>query len=156
MTRKVILAMILVFAAHAAAAENPVHWSLASVPQKPLRRGATFTPKLLARIDPGWHLYALEQPEGGPIPTDIALAEPSPLTLGAVRASKPIELLDPNFNQRVGLYIEKAEFALPLAVKPGTTAGPQHAALRVRYQCCNDTMCLPPRTASLDLTFTVK
>ncbi len=138
------------------AAENPVHWSLAAVPQKPLRSGAAFTAKLLAQIDTGWHLYALEQEEGGPIPTEISLADLSSLTLGSVRASKPIQLLDPNFNKRVGLYIEKAEFSLPLTVAASAPAGPLHAAVHVRYQCCNDTMCLPPRNAALDLSITIR
>jgi len=138
------------------AAENPVHWSGAAIPQKALRPGTTFTAKLLARIDPGWHLYALEQEEGGPIPTEISLADQSFLTLGTVRASKPIQLFDPNFNKRVGLYIDKAEFNLPLTVAAAAPEGSQHTAIRARYQCCNDTMCLPPRTAAVDLAVTVK
>ncbi len=142
-------------AAQANAAENPVHWSTAPI-QKPCAPGSTFTAKLLARIDPGWHLYALEQEEGGPIPTEISLAGESYLSLGTIRVSKPIQLLDPNFNKRVNLYIEKAEFSLPLTVATEATPGPQHAALHVRYQSCNETMCLPPRTATIDLAVSIK
>jgi thiol:disulfide interchange protein DsbD len=142
-------------AAQANAAENPVHWSTAPI-RKPCSAGSTFTAKLLARIDPGWHLYALEQDEGGPIPTEISLAGQSYLSLGTIRASKPIQLLDPNFDKRVNLYIEKAEFTLPLTVAAEATPGPHHAALHVRYQCCNETMCLPPRSVTVDLAVSIK
>ncbi len=148
--------LIAIFAAMLTfAAENPVHWSTVT-PQKSFPPGGAFTVKLLARIDPGWHLYALEQEEGGPIPTEISLADQSFLTLGPVRASKPIQLLDPNFNKRVGLYVEKAEFSLPLTVAASAPAGLRNTAVHIRYQCCNETMCLPPRTAAVDLTISIK
>ena len=142
-------------AAQTNAAENPVHWSIAPI-QKPSAPGSTFTAKLLARIDPGWHLYALEQEEGGPIPTEITLAGQSYLSLGTIHASKPNQLFDPNFNKRVNLYVEKAEFDLPLTVAAEATPGSQHVALHVRYQCCNETMCLPPRSVEVDLAVSVK
>ena len=142
-------------AAQANAAENPVHWSTAPV-QKRCSAGSTFTAKVLALVDPGWHLYALEQEEGGPIPTEISLAGRSYLSLGTIRASKPIQLLDPNFNKRVNLYIDKAEFSLPLTVSADATPGPQRAALHVRYQSCNEMMCLPPRSVTVDLVVFIK
>lgn len=141
--------------AQANAAENPVHWSAAPI-QKPCPPGGTFTAKLLARIDPGWHLYALEQEEGGPIPMEISLGGQSDFSLGTIRASKPIQLFDPNFNKRVNLYIEKAEFSLPFTVAREVTPGPQHVALHVRYQCCNETMCLPPRSVTVELAVSIK
>ena len=142
-------------AIQANAAENPVHWSMASI-RKPCSPGRTFTAKLLARVDSGWHLYALEQDEGGPIPIEISLAGQSYLSLGTIRASKPIQLLDPNINKRDNLYTEKAEFSLPLTVAAEATPGPQHAALHVRYQSCNETMCLPPRSVTVDVAVSVK
>lgn len=147
---------MLTFAGRTPASENPVHWTSSGIPQKPFRPGATLTAKLVARIDSGWHLYALEQEEGGPVPTEISLAGQSVLTLGAVRASKPIQLFDPNFNKRVSLYVDKAAFELPLQIAVSAPPGPQHIAIHVRYQCCNESMCLPPRTAAVDLALTVK
>lgn len=141
--------------AHANAAENPVHWSMAPV-QKSYSAGTTFTAKLLARIDAGWHLYGLQQEEGGPVPTEISLIDQSYLSLGTIRASKPIQLLDLNFNKHVNLYIEKAEFSLPLTVAAEANPGPQHATLQVRYQCCNESMCLPPRNVTVGLAVSIK
>ncbi|MBC7927634.1 MAG: hypothetical protein H7039_18460, partial [Bryobacteraceae bacterium] len=50
--------------------KNPVNWTLtispASAPQ-----GATVTAKVVARLDPGWHIYALSSPPGGPTPTTV-------------------------------------------------------------------------------------
>jgi thiol:disulfide interchange protein DsbD len=149
-------ATMLAFAGRAPALEDPVHWTSSGIPQKQFRPGATFTAKLVARIDSGWHLYALEQEEGGPISTEISLAGQSVLTLGAVRASKPIQLFDSNFNKRVSLYVDKAAFDLPLKVAASAPSGPQRIAIHVHYQCCNESMCLPPRTAAVDLAVTVK
>lgn len=140
---------------NASAAESPVHWSTTPIP-KPFPAGSTFTIKLLAHIDPGWHLYGVDQEEGGPVPTEISLPEQVNLSLGAIRPSKSIQLLDPNFNKQVHLYIEKAEFNLPITISGQAPAGPQPAALHVRYQCCSETMCLPPRTATLEFTVLIK
>ena len=147
---------ILLVAVQAGAADSPVHWSLAGAPGKPITSGAAFTLKLSARIDPAWHLYGLEQEEGGPVPTEISLGGESFLEMGAIRASKPIQLLDPNFNRRVALYVDKAEFSVPLKVVAGTIEGDKNAVIRVRYQCCNGSMCLPPRTAVLEFLVVVK
>lgn len=141
----------------ARATENPIHWAVSGVPQKPIAPGASFTAKLIAAIDPGWHLYALEQEEGGPIPLEIAAtSDNSLLTLGVVQASKPVQLMDRNFNKRVNLYVQKAEFRLPLTLSSTAPSGSQHGAVQLRYQCCNETMCLPPRTTAIDLPISIK
>lgn len=150
------LAGILLAASLARSAENPVTWSITGAPQKPLAAGASFTVKLHAEIASDWHLYGLQQEDGGPVPTEISLPADSFLTMGSIHASKPVQLLDPNFNKRVSLYVEKAEFTIPLKLAPGTAASDQHAKLQVRYQCCNGAMCLPPRTTTLDFPLTVK
>jgi hypothetical protein len=141
----------------ARAAENPVHWAVSGVPRKPIAPGASSMAKLIAAIDPGWHLYALEQEEGGPIPLEIAAAgDNSLLTLGVVQASKPVQLMDRNFNKRVSLYVQTAEFRLPLTLSSTAPPGSQPGAFQVRYQCCNETVCLPPRTTAIDLPISVK
>jgi len=154
-SRYLIALAALISIALAEPAPNPVHWSC-QAPQRPLRSGATFTVKLLARIDPGWHLYGLEQDEGGPFPAKISLADDAILRLGSVHASKPIEFFDTNFDKRVRLYVDKAEFSLPLTVLRSAKTGPQHASIHVRYQCCNDTMCLSPKDVSVDLPLKLK
>jgi DsbC/DsbD-like thiol-disulfide interchange protein len=154
---KILTAMmpILLSVAQAGAVDNPVQWTVTS-PHKAVAQGAELTVRLHAAIESGWHLYGLAQEDGGPVPTEISLPADSFLRLGTIRASKPIQLLDPNFNKRVGLYVDHADFSLPLKLMPGTPAGSQHAGIQVRYQCCSGTMCLPPRLVALDFVVPVK
>ncbi len=147
---------VLLAASLARSADNPVNWTVTGNPQKPVAAGAPFTVKLHAEIAPEWHLYGLEQEDGGPVPTEISLPGDSFLRMGSIRASKPVQLLDPNFNKQVSLYVDKAEFSIPLKVAAGTPEGKQPAKLQVRYQCCSGTMCLPPRMAVLEFPVLVK
>ena len=46
-------------------------------------------PSSKAELDQGWHLYALDQPEGGPIATTIKVTEGKQFTIdGQIRVSK--------------------------------------------------------------------
>ncbi len=148
-----ILASLAVFAATAGAAEDPVAWSGRVLSQKPLAPGARFTVELDARIQPGWHLYALDQPEGGPIATEITLPEDQQFSFaGAISAPKPHVVFDPNFNLRVGFYLEKAQFRIPLEVGSAAGAGIKALNIQTRYQCCNDKLCLPPKRTTVSIS----
>ena len=50
-------------------------------------------------IEPGWHLYALDQPAGGPIPTTIKIGrgESVRATLAISDSPMPTVKPDPNF-----------------------------------------------------------
>ena len=70
------LAILVTFVAATTAASaqvsNPVKWSIQKAPAT-AQAGQTVTIQFAARIDKGWHLYALEQPSDGPIPTEISV-----------------------------------------------------------------------------------
>ena len=154
---KLLLAAICVAvgARVSAGAENPVTWSLAEAP-KTVKAGAELKLHLRAEVKPGWHLYALAEPDGGPIPTEISVAGGDALALEPIRAPQPEEKIDPNFNLRVGFYSAKAVFLLALRVDPGAPAGEHTAEVRARYQSCNEKLCLPPRTVSLPFAVMVR
>src|SRR5687768_14130457 len=80
-------------------AQTPARWGLSSDAQaKTLQPGETLNAQLKAEIDPGWHLYALEQPEGGPIATTIKVTEGKPFEIaGKIDSPKPAVKSDPNF-----------------------------------------------------------
>src|SRR5262249_6382960 len=85
----------------ASADEIPVTWSVKSVARKAVTRGMSVTVRLGATIQSGWHLYGLDEPEGGPTATQISLADDHGYELGSIGSAKPIELMDPNFGMRV-------------------------------------------------------
>ena len=144
-------ALTLALAAAASAAPPiPAHWTI-----EPLKRaiapGAAFSLTLTVQIQPGWHLYALEEPEGGPLPTEIGLAQGDPLSLLDVTEPEPHKIPDPVTHALAGLFQNTVSFTLKVRaprtkLQPGTVSH-----VLVRYQTCNDQVCLPPRTEVLAL-----
>jgi len=133
-------------------AQNPTKWSLESDAKgKTLKRSEKFKAALKAEIEEGWHLYALEQAEGGPIPTTVKVAEEVPFILeGKVTTPEPITKFDPNFNIDTKFFTNQAQFNLPLQATADTKA--DDLAIHVRFQLCNDTFCLPPKTVKVTFT----
>ncbi len=148
-----LFACLMAFAVAASAAEDPVTWSGKPSPAKPLVRGARFTVELDALIQPGWHLYSLDQPDGGPIATEISLPDGQPFAFaGIIAAPKPRTVFDSNFNMRVGYYLEKVQFHVPLEVGRAAAAGTATLNIQTRYQCCNDRLCLPPKKVTVPIS----
>src|ERR1035437_9948847 len=146
------LLVILLLIASPALAQNPAKWSLSSPNQAAtIKAGETVQPSLKAAIDKGWHLYALEQPEGGPIATTIKVSAGSPFEItGKIGSPKPVIQTDPLFTGTDGkplqtkFFSDAVEFSLSLKATAETAANT--LSLDVRFQLCNDTFCLPPKT----------
>lgn len=149
---KLLVALILLLAA-AALGQNPTKWSLEVLDSKELfvKKGDRLTVGLTAEIEPGWHLYAIDLPAGGPIPTAISVAPGAPFDLdGKPTSPKPITKFDPNFNIDTSFFDERVTFAVPL--KATGDADASAIALDVRFQLCTDTICLPPRIKRVTLS----
>src|SRR5215213_4679736 len=149
---KSILILTVLFLPVLAAAQNPVSWSLESdARSKALKKDATFKAKLKAAIEGEWHLYAVEQPAGGPFPTKITVAENLPFVLdGKPVSPAPVTRFDPNFNIDTKFFAKSAEFNLPLKANADTPA--DDLAVNVRYHVCDDKVCLPPKTVKVTFT----
>jgi thiol:disulfide interchange protein DsbD len=138
-------------------AQIPAKWGLESEAKgKLLTQDQAIKAVLKADIDPGWHLYALDQPKGGPIATTIKIAEGSPFEItGNIETPKPEVKPDPNFMVdgkplETRSFEKSASFTVPL--KALAVGGADALALVVRFQLCNDTTCIPPR--NIKVTFT--
>lgn len=127
-------------------AQDPVKWELRSAAQNTeLKKGEKFAATLGATIEGNWYLYALDQPEGGPIATTVKLPEGSKFALaGEVGSTKPVQKYDPNFEIETRFFSDRAAFEVPLRAEETADAG--ELALDVRYQVCDDKICLPPKT----------
>lgn len=145
-----ILAFLIAFA-FTGSAQNPTKWSL-EVPGAggAIKKDEKVTVTLKAAVEPGWHLYALDQPKGGPIATTIKISEGSPFAIaGEIVSDKPFIEPDPNFivegkPLETKFYKDSAAFRVPLQAISETSA--ENVAIDVRFQLCDDTLCLPPRT----------
>ena len=131
--------------AHAETPAQVAHWSAELAPAKPTA-GAKAEITLTAAIMQGWHLYSISQPPGGPIPTKISFPQGSAITLaGTVDAPAPKKAFDSSFGIDTETYTDSVAFKIPVQVaSAGETAA---ANVNVRFQVCNDHLCLPPSIA---------
>jgi len=152
-----LLRIIFVFALFSSAvlAQDPVKWSLSVKGPGDLVTGTKLSAELKATIDAPWHLYATDQPKGGPFATVIKVRETSPFKIdGIITSSKPTVKDDPNFivdgkPLQTRFFAETAVFTIPLIST--ADAGSAQVAIDVRFQVCNDTTCLPPKTVRVTI-----
>ncbi len=146
---KVFLIAALAAFPLAALAQNPVSWSLESGAKgNALKSGEKFDAKLVAQIEENWHLYAVEQPEGGPFPTRITIADGAPFqTTDKTSSPAPITKFEPTFQIETKFFERRAEFDLPLAATADAKA--DDLIVDVKYQVCDDRICLPPKTVKV-------
>ena len=131
---------------------NPVKWSLSMKNTlKSLNKGDVFNAELKAEIEKGWHVYALEKTEGGPIATRITVVDESLFELGKIVAPKPFEAEDTSFGTTTKFYEDSVKFSLPIKILETFDAISDKLKIKVRFQSCNSEMCLAPRTALIEL-----
>ncbi len=136
------------------AAQTPVSWS-ASARETRAKRGSTAIIEVVARIDDGWHLYALAQAPP-PIATRITLPEGQSFMLaGRIDASPPRTAFDQSFGIQTAYYEGRAAFLLPVRVADQAQSGLQAVRVQAYFQACNDQLCLPPRTVTLEVSMDV-
>lgn len=103
---------------------------------------------LSASVQDGWHVYALSQPPGGPTPLKISVPSGAPFEIEKpVQETKVTRHDDPNFKMETLYYLNAINFHV--AVKKVGAGSPETVPIDVRFQACNDRLCLPPYTAHL-------
>lgn len=100
-------------------------------------------------LEGNWHLYGMNIPENGPIPTSIEYTKVQGAVLdGKVSSkSKLIEQFDSNFDMKLSWYSHEAIFVQKLKL----TGGPVVVEGEIRFMVCNDEMCLPPTSEEFSL-----
>jgi thiol:disulfide interchange protein len=116
--------------------EHPVKWTFSSEVSD-----TEANVILIASVNPGWHIYAQNLPEGGPIPTSFKFNKSKDYTLiGKVTEPKAQSAFDKNFNMKISwhagkvVFIQKIKFNKPGAIISGV----------LEFMVCNDEKCLPP------------
>jgi len=155
MTRPILTVCITITALFAcnsdkrAGAENPVKW-IVSDSTAQLQAGAATTLRLTAAIDSGWYIYSLTQGSGGPTPMKISVAPSPPFSIeGTTVGPQPVVIFDKEFGIETERYEGNPSFAVPVAVAATAGAEPKTLDIKVRYQACNASFCLPARTTVL-------
>jgi DsbC/DsbD-like thiol-disulfide interchange protein len=153
-TRLIVLCLLSVFTP--AQTEKPIQWSLQVAP-KTFAAGGTFTAQLTARIASGWHLYALEEIPNGPRPTRITLTPKQPFQLsGEIQAPSPRVKFDENFGVETQFYEKAVTFGVPIKIAAAAKSGRVNLTVQTQFQACNDQLCLPPRTMTVEAALKIK
>ena len=144
-----LISLVAIVNPSGAQAPTPVTWAVKTAPHGNVKPGSKFAVSVVGTVQPGWHLYAMEEPEGGPIATQVGLAEGDAASVLRVSASKPQTIHDDALQLDTGVYLTTAEFTLSLQAAAAPSHDPLHVL--VRYQTCNNKVCLPPRTQTIEV-----
>lgn len=116
----------------------------------PLKSGDKLMGKFMVGIDPGWHISSLTQPDGGPVRTEITLAEKQPFKFaGPIIGPKPHVEHSDAFDSNVETYTGTVVFTIPLVATedvPFDKLRARPLVVEITYQACNEETCLLPRT----------
>jgi thiol:disulfide interchange protein DsbD len=102
-----------------------------------------------ATIEEGSHIYSMDIPGGGPIPTSIRFDSVSSWTPegDSYEVSSPEEVFDEAFGMNIKSFSNKAEFRQKIRgnVPAFTVTG------AVNYMACNNVTCSPPRDVEFEI-----
>jgi len=133
---------------------DPVQWTLTSDTQS-APAGSAVSLHLKATLQPGWHLYSLTTPKGGPIQTTAGLTENPAIASVRFYQPQPVRKFDPNFKIDTETFEKDVDFPLAATLAKDAKTGATEIAAQVRYQACTDRQCLPPRRKSAAFTLNV-
>ena len=151
---RALLVSVFALASIAGAAEDPVQWAL-TFDSKSAAPGSHVLAKFTGTIQPHWHVYSMTTPPGGPNPTTASIAE-SPAVAGfKIYQAKPERKLDPSFGIDTETFSGQYELLFDVELKNDAAPGPADITANVRYQSCNDTICLPPKRKSAMAAITI-
>lgn len=139
-----LLSLFTIFTFSGAFAQqpNPVKWSAEYKTISATEGEIVIT----AILEKGWHTYSQRPTEAGPIPTSFAFTVNGDYELvGKTEEGNAHEEYVKAFEAKVFVFNNKAEFKQKIKVKKKGAS----IAFKVDYMCCNDMMCLPPKTIDL-------
>jgi len=151
---RLALALVLFSFLPLAAAEDPVQWTL-TLDAKSAAPGSHVLAKLSGAIQDHWHVYSMTTPPGGPNPTTAKIADIPAIASFKIYQAKPVRKLDPSFGIDTETFSGKYELLFDIELSKNAATGPADIAANVRYQSCNDTICLPPKKKSASVSLTI-
>jgi len=123
---------------------DPVAWTFS----KTKKEGNTYTIRIEATIEEGWHVYAIDLGDvDGPIPTGLFWDTTKLDVVGYVRVKKYKEAYDENFQEELRFYEGNLWFEQDVVLKD--TSAKSFGELE--FMVCNDERCLPPTLIDISL-----
>lgn len=147
MKRLSVLALVLL-RVYSSFGQEQVKWSFFAKKVK----DKTFEIRAIANIADGWFIYAQNQPQGSVSqPTEFTFAK-NPLLRFATNVPSEegvvIRKRYPTLGYVANTYKEEVSFVQTVTVTADIKTNIQG---RIKFQACNDQMCLPPEDAKFSL-----
>jgi thiol:disulfide interchange protein DsbD len=135
-----------------AQAPTPAKWSMAALGPDAAVAGKTFDAQVSLTIDPGWKVYSLTQkPPPNALTITVSAGQPFKAS-GPPSGPLPHIAFDPNFSTDTEVHKEDSTFQVPVTSEPGANLAGASLRLIVRFQTCNERLCLPPKDVELTAT----
>ena len=133
----ILLGLCWITVSVSAQIDNPVHWSFSTEKISDTETNL----KLTASIDAGWHIYSLNDPGEGLIPTSFKFNSSKDYSLiGKTIEPKPESAFDKNLKMQISWHSGKVVFTQKIKLNtPATTISGV-----LEFVVCNDFKCLPP------------
>jgi DsbC/DsbD-like thiol-disulfide interchange protein len=117
----------------------------------PAARGKQLEIAVVVKIREGFHVNARETTFDYLIPTDLKAEPATGFKIGAVKYPKgTLHQFSFAKNQALNVYTDTVVLLVPLTIDASAPLGEQRLALKLRYQACNNEVCLPPVTLPVD------
>ncbi len=124
---------------------DPVKWDFGYEKTADKQYDLIFT----ASIEENWHIYSMDLPSGGPIPTSFSFDTiPAFKFAGKTyEVTKPAEVFDDAFGFKISTFSTKAEFRQKIvAVDPSFSVKGT-----VNFMACNNATCSPPKDVEFEI-----
>lgn len=136
--KKLIFTLIALFTITASYAQilNPVQFNYSVV-----KKGADlYEVHVKAVIDPKWHIYSVNNPDGGAQATEIKINEGK--VVGTVKEKGKMKT---EFEKEFGVNQKYFESSVDFVQLVKLKQGNKKITGTVNYMVCNDRQCLPPK-----------
>jgi hypothetical protein len=98
----------------------------------------------------GWHINSETPPDSFLVPTRLE-AEAQGVQFGKPKFPAPELVFSPAMGEKLPLYSGTVAVVIPVLKSPGGPSKPMPVTRVVlHYQACNDQMCLPPRSVTVE------
>ena len=145
--RKLLLIAPFIFLTAFTSAQiyDPVTWDFSYEKKTDKQYELIFT----ANIERNSHIYAMDIPSGGPIPTSFKFDSIPGYKLdgNTYEVTKPVEVMDDAFGFKIKTFSNKAEFRQKItALQTSFTVSGA-----VNYMACNNSTCSPPKDVEFSI-----
>ena len=121
----------------------------------PVARGKEFQIAVVMKIREGFHVNARKKSAEYLIATDLKTGGATGFKIGEVKYPEGQERTFTFSKAPLNVYEKTVVLKVPVTALADAPTGAQHIPLKLKYQACNNEVCLPPVTLPVDATVNV-